>query len=274
MNPYRPHPEKPWRDCVVLAYIDEPPFAKPDAEAGAAGCDVDLAITVLKTIGVKRVETCLTTFAELIPGVAAHRWDINVPLFVTAERSKVVAFSRPVWALHDGFIVMAGNPGGLKSYRAVASALGARLGVITGQVQHLAALDAGVLPDQIHQFETQHVAVDALRMGQIDAYVSTALGNRTFVRELGDRRLQAVALENDAPAIKRPPPVGAFSFALGNTELRERFDTCLEQYLGSPAHRERMAVYGLAETEIDPILPVRGASLEFRRSRCDDDCAS
>jgi len=258
MNPYRPHPEKRWRNCVVLAYIDEPPFAKPDTESGAAGCDVELAVTVLQAIGVKRVETCLTSFAELIPGVASRRWDINVPLFVTAERSKVVAFSRPVWALHDGFIVMAGNPKGFKSYRAIAQASGARLGVITGQVQHLAALDAGVLPDRIHQFETQHVAVDALRMGQIDAYASTALGNRTFVRELGDRRLQAVALESDLTTIERAPPVGAFSFALGDTELRERFDTYLEQYLGSPIHRERMAVYGIAETEIDPVLPVRG----------------
>lgn len=216
---------------------------------------MELAFTALRAIGVERVETCLTTFAELIPGVAARRWDINVPLFVTAERSKTVAFSRPVWALRDGFIVAAGNPKGLRSYRSVAQAPDARLGVITGQVQHHAALQAGVLPRQIHQFETQHVAVEALRAGLIDAYVSTAVGNRTFVRERGDPGLQAVVLESDALTNEASPPVGAFSFALADAGLRERFDAYLEDYLGSPLHRERMAAHGLSASEIDPILP-------------------
>jgi polar amino acid transport system substrate-binding protein len=261
MNPYQPPSNEAWRESVVLAYIDEPPFAKPDLKIGAIGCDVELALTVLGAIGVKRVETHLTTFAELIPGVAARRWDMNVPLFVTAERSRTVAFSRPVWALRDGFIVVAGNPKGLQSYRSVVQATDAQLGVITGQVQHHAALQAGVLPSQIRQFETQHLAVDALRAGLIDAYASTALGNRTFVREFGDPMLQAVALESDAPAIETSPPVGAFSFAPADVELRERFDAYLEQYLGSPLHRERMAAYGLSESEIDPIL----SSGKYRR---------
>ena len=255
MNPYQPPSNEAWRESVVLAYIDEPPFAKPEPKNGAVGCDVELAFTVLRAIGVKRVETCLTTFAELIPGVAARRWDINVPLFVTAERGKTVAFSRPVWALHDGFVVVAGNPKGLRSYRSLVQATDAQLGVITGQVQHHAALQAGVLPGQIRQFETQHIAVEALRAGLIDAYASTALGNRTLVRELGDPALQAVALEDDAPTIEKSPPVGAFSFAPADVELRERFDAYLAQYLGSPSHRERMAAYGLSASEIDPILP-------------------
>lgn len=254
MHPYQPPLSGAWRESVVLAYIDEPPFAKPGPDNAAVGCDVKLAVTVLRAIGVQRVDTHLTTFAELIPGVAARRWDIKVPLFVTAERSKAVAFSRPVWALRDGFIVAAGNPKGLRSYHGVARSANAQLGIITGQVQHQAALQAGVLPSQIQQFQTQPAAVHALRAGLIDAYASTALGNRTFVLGLGDPGLEAVALESGAPGAEMPPPVGAFSFALADTELRERFDACLAHYLGSPSHRERMGAYGLSAAEIDPVL--------------------
>lgn len=243
MQPRRSPLHDAWRERVVLAYIDEPPFAQPGGQAGAAGCDVELALTVLAAIGVRRVETRLTTFAELIPGVAAGRWDMNVPLFVTAQRSRVVAFSRPVWALRDGFIVDAGNP----------QAPGARLGVVSGQVQHDTALRAGVPPGRVREFETQRAALAALRAGEIHAYASTALGNRAFVGGLGDPALQAVELEGEASTA----PVGAFSFALADTELRGRFDAFLVRHLGSPAHRESMAAHGLSASEIDPVLPHR-----------------
>ena len=72
-----------WRERVVLAYIDEPPFGMPGPDGQARGCDVDLAMTVLHGIGVRHIEMRLTTFAELLPGVCAGRWTINTPLFVT-----------------------------------------------------------------------------------------------------------------------------------------------------------------------------------------------
>jgi Bacterial extracellular solute-binding proteins, family 3 len=126
-----------WRDKVVFAYIDEPPFARPRSNGEAVGCDVDLAMTVLRAIGVRTVETKVTTFAELLPGIAAGRWTMNVPLFVTPQRAALVAFSRPVWALHDGLIVPAGNPKRLDGYRAIAEA---QRGHRPGATRHRPAL--------------------------------------------------------------------------------------------------------------------------------------
>ncbi len=130
---------------------------------------------------------------------------------------------------------------------------GARLGVVSGQVQHDTALRAGVPPGRVREFETQRAALAALRAGEIHAYASTALGNRAFVGGLGDPALQAVELEGEASTA----PVGAFSFALADTELRGRFDAFLVRHLGSPAHRESMAAHGLSASEIDPVLPHR-----------------
>jgi ABC-type amino acid transport substrate-binding protein len=105
---------------VTIAYIEEPPFGWTEADRAATGADIDLADTVLRAIGVTRIEHRLTTFSELLPGVEAGRWDMNVPLFVTPERAKLVAFSLPVWAIGDGFLVRAGNPKALNSYASIA----------------------------------------------------------------------------------------------------------------------------------------------------------
>lgn len=249
MTETRPLPQQ-----VVLAYIDEPPFGRPGPDGTGTGCDVELARFVLREIGIKDVVTYLTTFAELLPGVASGRWTLNVPLFVTPERAAMVSFSRPVWALQDGFIVRAGNPKGLDSYGAVAAVEDARLGVVVGQVQREAAVRAGVPSSRISLFSTQEAVVQALIAGDIDAYASTALGNRVFLRELNNPALLAVDLVNSASPSTATNPVGAFSFANQNTVLRHRFDTCLARYLGSPGHRELMARHGLSLREIDPIV--------------------
>ena len=241
----------PWRERAVFAFIDEPPFARPLPAGGAEGCDVDLALTVLGALGVAHVELRLTTFAELLPGVAAGRWHVNTPLFVTAERADQVAFSRPVWALGDGFIVKAGNPLGIDSYAAIAAGQ-AWLGVVMGQVQHDAALAAGVPPGRIRTYSTQQAVVQALRDGEVDAYASTALGNRMFVAALGDVGLAAVAQPLASAA-----PVGAFSFALQAHELKARFDEVLAGYLGSAAHRRAAGRWGLGAAEIDPVVQDR-----------------
>ena len=155
----------------------------------------ELAQFVLHAIGIKEVVTHLTTFAELLPGVAAGRWTLNVPLFVTPERAALVSFSRPVWALQDGFIVRAGNPKSLHSYSAVAAVGDARSGVVAGQVQHEVAARAGVPSTRIDLFPTQEAVMQALVAGDIDAYASTALGNRMFLRALNNAALLAVEFD-------------------------------------------------------------------------------
>jgi len=153
----------------------------------------------------------VTTFSELLPGVAAGHWDINVPLFVTAERAELVAFSVPVWALYDGFLVRTGHAGHLTSYEGLARAGDALLGVITGQVQHDAARRFGVPELRINQYEHQQEAIDALLEGRIDVYASTALGNRTLVQRMGNAALSAVSHDLTAATQYVPPKARSHS---------------------------------------------------------------
>ncbi|MGF6759412.1 transporter substrate-binding domain-containing protein [Paraburkholderia sp. GAS42] len=238
---------------VKIAYIEEPPFGWTESDQTATGADVDLADTVLRAIGVTQIEHHLTTFSELLSGVEADRWDMNVPLFVTPERANQVAFSLPVWATGDGFLVRAGNPKTLKSYALLAERRDARLGIIAGQVQHESARASGVSEDQIVIFEQQADAIKAVRSGAIDAYASTALGNRVLADRIGDSMLEAV---EHVPEKNGKPhsPSGAFSFNKSSGDLLNAVNRQLRLYLGSPDHRARMANFGLTHKEIDPVV--------------------
>ena len=239
---------------VTIAYIEEPPFGWTEADGTATGADIELAGTILRQIGVTRIEHCLTTFSELLSGVEEGRWDMNVPLFVTPQRANTVAFSVPVWGIEDGFLVRPGNPRALSSYSSIAECPDARLGIIAGQVQRDSATASGVSQEQIVIFEQQADAIAAVLSGAIDAYASTALGNRIVASRMGNSVIEAVAHEPEMNGRQRTPPLGAFSFNRENGDLLKAVNQQLRSYLGSPDHRARMARFGLTDSEIDPAV--------------------
>lgn len=234
---------------VRIAYIEEPPFYWTGQDQAATGADIELAEVVLRAIGVAAIEHHLTSFGELLPGVQEGRWDMNVPIFVTPERATQVAFSEPVWAIGDGFLVPRGNPKALAGYKAVASRGDARLGAVVGTVQIDSARSAGVAEDRIVTFKDQPAAVAALLAGKIDAYVSTTVGNRALVAIHED--LEVVANEGSAGGRL---PVGAFSFNKQSQELVQAVNRQLRAYLGTAGHRARMAKYGIEAAEIDAVV--------------------
>jgi len=234
---------------VRLAYIEEPPFYWTDQDGRPTGADIELADVVLRAIGVASIEHHRTSFEELLPGVRQGRWDMNAPIFVTPERSTLVTFSAPVWALGDGLLVARGNPKALTGYKAVAARGDARLGLVGGTVQIQSARSAGVADNQLVVFGDQPLAVAALQSGKIDAYVATAVGNRALATVHKD--LETVVQEASADG---PLPTGGFSFNKDNRDLIEAVNRQLRAYLGTPDHRARMAKYGIAASEIDSVV--------------------
>jgi len=234
---------------VRIAYIEEPPFYWTGTDGRPTGADIELADVVLRAISVSDIEYCKTTFGELLPGVQQGRWDMNVPIFVTPERSKLVTFSAPVWTLGDGFLVARGNPKALTGYEAVAARRGAKLGLVVDTVQIHTAKSSGVADDQVVVFDDQPSAVAALLSGKIDAYVATAVGNRALAAI--HQELEAVA---DGKKSDGRLPVGGFSFNKENHALIEAVNKQLRAYLGTSDHRARMAKYGIAASEVDGVV--------------------
>lgn len=239
---------------VRIAYIEEPPFYWTGSDGVPTGADLELADVVLRAIGVSGIEHHLVSFEELLPGVQQGRWDMNVPIFVTPERARLVTFSEPVWALGDGFLVARGNPKALTSYKAVAAGGDARLGVVGGTVQIDAAKSSGATDSQIVLFNDQPSAVAALLSGKIDAYAATAVGNRALAA--ANKELEAVAHERSADG---RVPTGGFSFNKENRDLVQAVNRQLGAYLGTADHRARMAKYGIEASEIDAVVARRSS---------------
>lgn len=237
---------------MVLAYLNEPPFCWKDAAGEVVGLDIEVAFTVLKALGIESVETRLAAFADFIPGVAAGAWTINVPMFVTPERAKRVAFSRPVWSLADGLMMRAHDPRTFASYEAVGRQETAVIGVIAGQIQHDAALRAGIPVNRLKVFSAPEDAIEALLAGGIDAYASAAMVHRGLLRERRDERLRVADFDDTAGE----PALGAYSFALSNVELLTAFNRQLASFLGSPQHLEIAARYGFTGAEMACVNPI------------------
>lgn len=242
-----------WKELVVVAYLDEPPFGIPPGPAARpSGCDMDLAHHVLRAIGVAQVNYRLTTFPELIPGLLDGRWHMTTPIFVTEERAAVIGYSRPVWAADDGFVVRRADAGRYTSYEAIVASPTAVLAVVEGQVQRQTALSTGVPPERIVELPDQDSAAAAVRDGHADASASTAAGNHAYVRRAGEPSLTAVT--DRSPARRGRLPRGAFAFGPHLAGLRAAVDDALHRYLGTPEHLDVMAGYGFSADDLRGVV--------------------
>jgi polar amino acid transport system substrate-binding protein len=244
-----------WQSRVIFAHLEEPPFCFRTG-GRSAGCDVELARTVLQAIGVPKFESVVVDFSDLIPGLLAGRWTMTTGLFITPARQGLVTFSRPIWALPDGLLVKAGNPKHLAGYASLAADPTATLAVGKDQVQHERARAGGVPAARIREYASQDEAANAVAAGAVDAYASVAMAHRGYLQHHRNTSLAVIEAGDPAAA---DPPVGAFAFAKSNAGLARAVDNALASYLGSPDHRALMATYGFTATEIDRVAA--GASL-------------
>ena len=231
---------------MKLAFLVEPPFNYRREDGTVTGCDVELARSVLAMVGMPELELIETEFAQLIPGVADGRWRMTTGLFVTEGRRRIVAFSRPIWALPDGLLVRGGNPKRLTGYAAVVQASDCRLAVIRDQIQHQSARDFGVPEHRILVCETYDDAAQAVLVGRADAYASVARAHSGFLQ-----RNPALALEVvSVPRAEKEAAFGAFAFNKSDDELRTAVDGALRLYLGTDQHRAMMRRFGFASAEV------------------------
>lgn len=115
------------------------PFAPEDFQTKSGtwtGYDVDILKGFAKTLGAKLVINSIP-FASSIEAVSTERDDITIDIFITAQRAKVIAFSRPMLNYSDTVDVATSSPG-VKS-PTLSALKGKNLGVTTGTSELLEA---------------------------------------------------------------------------------------------------------------------------------------
>lgn len=232
---------------MKFAYLIEPPFNYVNADGHVTGCDVEMARYVFRELGISDFEPIETEFAALLPGLADDRWRMTTGLFGTDERRKSVLFSRPIWALPDGFLVHEGNPLNLTDYRSVAENRGARLAVIRDQFQHRSAIEFGVSEDRIIIFETYTEAAKAVQDGKADAYASVGRAHTGFIEQNKDWSVDVVLV----PTKEKPPAFGSFAVGLNDTGLLNEVDAVLADFLGTRTHTDMVAAFGFSPAEVN-----------------------
>ena len=242
------------REKVVrIGYANEAPYAYKDSSTDELRGEAPaIARAVLQELGVDRVEGVLTEFGSLIPGLKAGRFDvIAAGMYITPLRCREIAFSLPTYSVGEAFLVRAGNPLGLHSYRDVAQHPDARLGVVAGAVQQGYAREAGIPSQRVLVFNDAPSALAGLRANRIDAYAGTSLTVNDLLEKAGNAEVErAIPFEDLVLDGKVIRGYGAFGFRLQDSELLKAFNESLADFIGSPAHRALVEPYGFTELEL------------------------
>jgi polar amino acid transport system substrate-binding protein len=127
------------------------------------GVMVDIAQGIGKRLGLE-VKLSDVAFSGLIPSLTSGRADmVSAPLFITEERSKVVAFSTPIYGWGEGIVV---PENAKKSYAKFEDLKGARVGALIDSVQFkmLKALPG----TEIVTYQDYPTLLTDVRVGRID----------------------------------------------------------------------------------------------------------
>ncbi|QDU96689.1 ectoine/hydroxyectoine ABC transporter substrate-binding protein EhuB [Lignipirellula cremea] len=235
---------------VRIGYANEAPYGYLDTARGEiTGEAPEIARYVLHEMGAKRVESVVTEFGSLIPGLKAGRFDvIAAGMYITPSRCREIAFSDPTYCIGEAFVVQAGNPLDLHSFEDVAATEAARIGVVGGAIEDSYAQAVGVPEGRIVRFPDNISALTGVWTGRIDAFAATALTVHDLVQKA------------DSPLIERATPFsdpvidgvvakgyGAFGFRQQDAAFRREFNQRLRLLLGTEKHLKLVGKFGINE---------------------------
>jgi len=228
-----------------IGYAVEEPYAFVRGSL-VTGEAPEIAKLAAAQLGVSQLRWVQLSFDGLIEALLQKRVDvIAAGMFITPERSRRVAFSRPTLAVKPGLLVLKENPAGL------------RPGIDLRQVRELCV--ATVAGSQEQAWLSEHgssfirllnvpdaiTGRAAVLSGAADTLALSVITLQSMVRSRDGWQLQMMELEGPGA-----PPRGeaAFVFRIEDVELRESWDEFLKGYLGSRSHRMLLRDLGIPES--------------------------
>ena len=160
---------------IQAATANEVPYGYMKEDGTAAGIGPDVAIAVLKSMGVNEVNWTVTPFGTLIPGLKARRFAFAAAeQNISPERCKQVTFTEPNSSYGEGLLVKKGNPKKLTTYADIAKDPSLKVAVVSGanNIDFLRAV--GVKDNQIVIIQANADALSTVQT-RADAYAATEL---------------------------------------------------------------------------------------------------
>jgi|AntAceMinimDraft_12_1070368.scaffolds.fasta_scaffold08474_2 polar amino acid transport system substrate-binding protein len=231
---------------IRIGFSNIPNFGFPGADGNAEGFMNDIAVNTLKSMGYTNIETVVTEWGGLIPGLQAGRYDlITGGLYITGARCENIAFSEPAGAFGDAFLVEAGNPKNINTYDDILNSeyvltLGAGYNTVE------AARKVGIPDAQLMQVPGPTEMFAALNAGRADAAVLTYFEADSLVQasegklELGDAAQLPEWTKNWA----------GMGFRSDDSDFVADYNAAQAAYLGSAEMLETVAVHGYTDVHL------------------------
>ncbi|UKS64227.1 transporter substrate-binding domain-containing protein [Rossellomorea marisflavi] len=177
------------------------PFSYTNSEGKMEGFDIDVAEAVAKELGLKPDQKKFK-FAGIVEGVKSGRFDAAVASHtITEDRAKEVDFSTPYYYSGPQIFVRPDS-----DVETLDDLKGKEIAVSKGSSY---AKEAEAVTDNIPQYDSDVVALEALSKGKHDAVITDfvtgkeaiSAGMKLDAKELLGRSEQAIAVSKDNPKL-------------------------------------------------------------------------
>jgi polar amino acid transport system substrate-binding protein len=235
-----------------IGYAVEAPYAFLTPEGEPTGESLEIARRIAAQLGIRRVEWILTTFDSLIPGLESKRFDlVAAGMFVTPERAKVVAFSRPTFHVEQALLVRRGNPRNLHSYADAVRHEDIKIAVIAGAIEESILARLRVPRDRLVVLPDALTGQTAVAAGIVDGLALSSPTIRWMAAngELGETEM-AVPFRQPNVAEAKHLGYGAFAFRPQNRRLLAAWNAALARFVGSAEHLQLVGRFGFTRQEV------------------------
>ncbi|RZS57064.1 transporter substrate-binding domain-containing protein [Sphaerotilus mobilis] len=229
-----------------VGYAVEPPYIELDEHGRVGGESAEVLRATLRALGEPEPVWVPVPFFRLIHQLEMDRIDvIAAGLFITPERSRRVDFSRPTLAVGAALLVRRGNPDRVRHLSDFTSDNDLRLAVLDGAVEARLARGHGIPTRATVGVAEIDEALALLRRGEVAAFALSA----PSLRRLASRETDLEVIELPDLDPDRDLGLPAYAWRRGDPRL-PAFDAALGQYLGSPAHLQKVRPLGFTPAEV------------------------
>ncbi|QKY71155.1 ectoine/hydroxyectoine ABC transporter substrate-binding protein EhuB [Lentibacillus sp. CBA3610] len=214
---------------VTVGFANEEPYGYQGEDGELTGASPEITAAVFAELGVDNVESKLSDYSQLIPGLNAGNFDvITSGMAINPDRCENADFGEPEMTYGEGLVVPAGNPMDLQSYSDIAES-GATVSIMSGATEIGYVQEMGVSEDQIQEASDIPSTFSAVQSGRADVTTGTEMTLRMAMETASD---DVEFVEDfEQPDIEGVPSYGAAAFHQDNDELREAYNEELQKLI-------------------------------------------
>ncbi|MBF7144747.1 MULTISPECIES: ectoine/hydroxyectoine ABC transporter substrate-binding protein EhuB [Pseudomonas] len=240
---------------LTAGIANEQPYAYIGTDGQVTGANVEILKAVLAPLGISKVDTPITDFGSLVPGLAAKRFDlIGAGLFINPQRCKVIGYSNPVTRSGGAFIVKAGNPLNLHSLKDVAQNGKARLATQPGSNQVQEAKASGIDTAQVVLFDKDTEALAALEADRVDVVYFPDAEVISLLKKASSPAVERALPFEQIPDAQGKPTWNYHAYGLPKNDpaFIQAFNAELAKLRASGELLKILQKYGYTENELPP----------------------